>query len=341
MLCVVVTSRLQMDVGKHVREMLEGFGLKTVLLSEVKDVRDDEGIVVVPATGGTERIIANIIEKSDVPVMIWALPHHNSLASALEVYSLYRDRVRLHYSPITSLEGLERFVGMCRVLSGVKIGVVGGVSDWLLSVGDLPKFVEIVEIGFDELEGDIFEALRRVSKGLSAITVKCFDLIEHGITACLPLAMLDIPAGCEGDLNAVFTMLLIREIFGKPSWMANVCRLSPLVLAHCTVPLKMVEDYELTTHAESGKGVAVRGKLKRGTVTLAKYGKGRLLLMKGRVVGNLREKGLCRTQAVVECDEEFLVENIVGNHVVLAYGDLRKDLRDFCKLAGIKCVERR
>ncbi len=89
--------------------------------------------------------------------------------------------------------------------------------------------------------------------------MKCFDLLEYQKTACLQLAKLDIPAGCEGDLNAVFIMLLIRYIFGKPSWMANVCKLNPLVLAHCTVPLEMVEDYELTTHVESGIGIAVRG----------------------------------------------------------------------------------
>ncbi len=75
-------------------------------------------------------------------------------------------------------------------------------------------------------------------------------------------------------------------------------------------------------------------------MTLAKYGKGKLLVMKGNVVGNLKEVGLCRMQVVVECDEEFLVENIIGNHIVLAYGDLRRDLRDFCKFAGIECVDK-
>jgi len=351
MLCVVVSSKLQESEGKRVREWMESIlGFNTILLTEPSEVEVDDGLIIVPATGGTERIISKLIESTDCPIMIWALSG-NSLSSALEVYSVYRDRVRLSWGSIgRMLDEVGKFVGMCRFIrSKQKLGLVGGVSEWLLTSDrrDAEALgVELIEFELEEIlkygKDGIQRALEEMVKehGLSAITVRCFDLLKYDITACLALANLDIPAGCEGDIGATLTMMILHNITGKPCWMANVCKLDPFVLAHCTVPLKMVERYELTTHAESGKGVAIRGKLREGTVTLSRYGRGKMLIALGRIVRNLREDGFCRTQVELEpyFDVEDFVENALGNHVVLTYGDLRKDLKDFCKFLGIKPI---
>ncbi len=353
MLCLVVSSKLQAEIGRGVKERVESLlGMKTLLLTEFEEVKVEDGVIIVPATGGTEKIIANVIESTEKPVMIWALPNHNSLPSALEVYSVYRDRVKLVYSPIGSeiLDHVSRFIGICNFLnSKQRLGVVGGISEWLLSSDYEDAYdlgVEVVEIGMDELIGkDIYEALKDIVRKyrLSAVTVRCFDLLEFGKTACLAMAKLneEIPAGCEGDIGAILTMMILRAITGKPCWMANVCRIDGIVLAHCTVPLSMVESYEMTIHAESGKGKAVRGKMRREVVTLARYGKKRMLIALGEITRNLSEKGLCRTQVEVRpfFDVDEFVENSLGNHIVLAYGDYRRDLKDFCKFKKIDVID--
>ncbi len=361
MLCIVVSSKLenQIKVGLEVKKKVKSLlGLKTVFATEFEDFEIEDGAIVIPATGGTERVIESIIESTDKPIMIWALPYNNSLPSALEVYSVYKHRVKLIYSPISYevLDTVGKFMGICRLLnSKLRLGIIGGISDWILTsdrrdAEDLG--IEIVDIELDEVlrygrEPDqIYRALKEIVADykLSALTIRCFDLLKQNTTACLPIARLndEIPAGCEGDIGAVLTMMIVSGITGKPCWMANTCRIGETVtLAHCTVPITMTESYELTTHAESGKGVAVRGKLRRGVVTIARYGKKKMILALGRIVRNLREEGLCRTQVEVEpmFDVDEFVENSLGNHVVIAYGDVRRDIADFCKFKGIEAID--
>ena len=359
MLCIVVSSNLedQVRVGLEIRERVESLlGIKTIFTTECKDFEIDDGAIIIPATGGTERIIESIIESTDKPIMLWALPHHNSLPSALEVYSVYRRRVKLIYSPISHevLNEVGKFIGICRLLnSKLRLGIIGGISEWILASNrqdaeDLG--IEIVEIELDEVlsygPDQIYRALKEIvtEYGLSALTIKCFDLLKYDTTACLAVAKLNdegVVAGCEGDIGAVLTMMIVSGITGKPCWMANVCRIGKTItLAHCTVPLTMTESYELTTHAESGKGTAIIGRLRKDIVTLARYGRRKMLLALGKVIRNLREDGLCRTQVEVEpfCDIDELIENSLGNHLVLAYGDIRRDIADLCKFKGIEVI---
>jgi L-fucose isomerase-like protein len=327
-------------------------------MAENEDFEIDDGAIIIPATGGTERVMANIIESTDKPIMIWALPYNNSLPSALEVYSVYKHRVKLVYSPIGHdvLDEVGKFMGICKLLSSrLRLGIIGGISEWILASNrqdakDLG--VEVVDIELNEVlrhgnEPDqIYRALKEIlaEYNLSALTIKCFDLLKHDTTACLAIARLNdegIVAGCEGDIGAVLTMMIVSGITGKPCWMANTCRIGKTItLAHCTVPLTMTESYELTTHAESGKGTAIRGILRNDIVTLARYGRRKMFLALGKIVRNLREEGLCRTQIEVEplCDAKEFVENALGNHLVVTYGDIRKDVIDFCKFKGIDVI---
>lgn len=71
----------------------------------------------------------------------------------------------------------------------------------------------------------LYRAIKRIveEERLSAITLSCFRLIDQtGTTGCLALALLNdegIIAGCEGDLQSVFTMLAVKVLTGKtPSW---------------------------------------------------------------------------------------------------------------------------
>ena len=73
----------------------------------------------------------------------------------------------------------------------------------------------------------LYRAIRKIvdEDRLSALTLSCFRLIEQtGTTGCLALSLLNdegIIAGCEGDLQSVFTMLAAKVLTGKPAFMAN------------------------------------------------------------------------------------------------------------------------
>ena len=102
-------------------------------------------------------------------------------------------------------------------------------------------------------------------------------------------------------------------------------------MAHCTIPLDMVERYELDTHFESGIGVAIRGYMKEGPVTLFKVAGdlSRWFVAEGRLLYNQAEPDLCRTQQFIELDDPsqtaYFLNNPIGNHHIVLPGR-HKDL---------------
>lgn len=184
---------------------------------------------------------------------------------------------------------------------------------------------------------------------LDAVTVRCFDLLgDPGTSGCLALASMNddgIVAGCEGDVPSALAMLLVRELFGQPSWMANPAsvdvRTNRLVLAHCTVAPSMLDGFALDTHFESGRGVGISGTFAEQPVTLLRLG-GRDLdecwIVEGAIVATGDDPGLCRTQVTVELergDVADLLERPLGNHLVLAAGHHGRRLRRWLEMVVV------
>ncbi|WP_148208655.1 hypothetical protein [Archaeoglobus profundus] len=341
MKCYILTSDLQRDRAKKIAEKLESLGLE--IASEIEPYS-----CVVVASGGTER---KILEAVNEPVVVWALPYYNSLPAVLEAYAV--KEFRFFYSDIDekALEKIkiyERVFNAIKRLRGIRLGIVGGVSDWIVTDGNwVRNLLEVVEIGLEDVrvEGEgveraysVYNSLREIIERyeLDALTIKCFDLLEKDTTACLALHLLndEIPAGCEGDLEAVFTMIVLRLLTNQPCWMANINRIGrTAVLSHCTVPKSMCEYVKLTTHMESGKGVGIEGVLRKGIVTIARFRGKRALIARGRILrGNLGDETLCRTQVEVETGDLIGF----GNHVVLSYGDHVELLKEFCFYTGFE-----
>lgn len=189
--------------------------------------------------------------------------------------------------------------------------------------------------------------------GLSAVTIRCFDLLPLGYTACLAVSKSNdwgIVAGCEGDLESVLSMMVIRELAKCPSWMANPVRLdkenNTLTLAHCTIPISMLAnraEARLMTHMESDLGVAIQGALNKSEMTLIRLGDRfqSMLIASGKIIDtDMRDSTLCRIQAVVRLDGSVAtwLERAPGNHHILVYGNLKDRLVDFCTFKGISPV---
>ncbi len=115
----------------------------------------------------------------------------------------------------------------------------------------------------------LYRAIKKVcqEENLEALTLSCFKLIEQiDTTGCLALSLLNddgIMAGCEGDLQSIFTLLSREVTDGKDGFMANPSmintRTNELILAHCTIGLKQTERYIIRNHFETEKGIAIPG----------------------------------------------------------------------------------
>jgi len=164
------------------------------------------------------------------------------------------------------------------------------------------------------------------------IALRCFDLLEpRKISGCLALAILNaegVYAACEGDTRSLVSMVVLGKLSGKPVFMANPSSIDTkrkiMVFAHCVLPLNMPKSYSLTTHFESGLGVAVKGELRDGLYTMFKCRED-LKQYHAQVcksLGNGNNPDSCRTQLLLEVkDYASLLENPLSNHQMLCEGD--------------------
>ena len=264
---------------------------------------------------------------------------------------------------------LERIETALKQLHGTRLGIIGEPSDWLISshadkaqvkeqlgieLVDIPmqalleaiekKDERVMDASSERVEIQqalpgaqrIYEALKDiiVDYRLNGFTLRCFDLLTAvKNTGCLALAKLNAEgyvAGCEGDVPAMLSMMIVRSLLGISGFQANPSSINPetgeMVFAHCTIPLDMVEKYEYDTHFESGIGVGIRGFMKEGPVTIFKVSGdlSRHFVAEGHLVNNQSKPDLCRTQQVIKLYDKsqtgYFLKNPIGNHHIIVPG---------------------
>ncbi len=166
-----------------------------------------------------------------------------------------------------------------------------------------------------------------------------------------------IPAGCESDLDATITMMLLQQLFDKPAFQHNPTvetETNHYFCAHCTSASKMrgctekPEPYVLMNHAEAGWGCVPRVLFTPGQeVTITKYLRVKsedeipqMLVYSGELLGcpPVPATGGCRTNAEATIRELEDVADLKGHHLCMVYGDYAKQLRQFCQLTGVEAV---
>ncbi|HCL90779.1 MAG TPA: hypothetical protein DHW70_05630 [Candidatus Atribacteria bacterium] len=212
-----------------------------------------------------------------------------------------------------------------------------------------PKLNDIKNKGFDSksIDGALkiyngFKAIVNKYK-LDGITVRCFDLLEiYKNTGCLGLALLNdegIMGGCEGDIPALVSMVILHYLTDEPIFIANPASIDidkkEIILAHCTLPLNMPDEFYLKTHFESGLGVGIQGVIEEGEATIFKLsGDGKKYFVSGgEIIENLNKESLCRTQIRMKVDEDikYFLQNSLGNHHLICKGDNSKLVSEFFK----------
>ena len=316
------------------------------------------------------------IQSSGKPVLLLTSGTNNSLAASMEILSfLQQNNMQgeiLHGQPqyiIKRISELQQLAQARRKLQGCRLGVIGKPSDWLISSATDYQIVhnklgiELIDIPLDEIRkaiGDtaidggqqgalrIYDALKQIVEkhNLQGFTLRCFDLLtELHNTGCLALARLNsegLVAGCEGDIPAMLSMTVVRALFGISGFQANPAHIDvetgQILLAHCTIPLDMVERYEYYTHFESGIGVGIRGFIPAGPVTIFKLSGDitRHFVAEGQLLRCESRPNLCRTQAIVQFDNpaetKYFLTNPIGNHHILLPGHHAKLLSEMIKI---------
>ncbi|MFP4456292.1 MAG: hypothetical protein ACLFPS_01345 [Clostridia bacterium] len=189
----------------------------------------------------------------------------------------------------------------------------------------------------------IYKALKVIINkyGLTALTLRCFDLVNRGCgTGCLALSYLNsegIISGCEGDIPAAISMLVLNRLTDQPVFMSNPSRIdlekNTVLFAHCTLPWNMTEDRELDTHFETGLGIGVRGYIEKGDVTVFKVGRNvdQYFVSSGEQLKAGNEDVLCRTQMTIELanDVNYFLKNPLGNHHLICKGEYSELIEEF------------
>ncbi|MFR8834842.1 fucose isomerase [Bacteroides nordii] len=384
-------------------ELEKYFTVRFVNYEDIDKLNNDDFKIIFIATGGVERLVIQHFESLPRPAVILADGMQNSLAAALEVSSWLRNRgmkSEILHGELTSIikrvHILYNNFQAQRSLFGVRIGVIGTPSSWLVAsnvdylLAKRRWGVEYIDIPLERVykvydritdnevgascaavasqalacrEGTpedmlkamrLYRAIKRVCKEekLSAVTLSCFKMIERtGTTGCLALAMLNdegILAGCEGDLQSIFTLLAAKALTGKVGFMANPSmintRTNELILAHCTIGLKQTEKYIIRNHFETESGIGIQGLLPTGDVTIVKCG-GECLdeyyLSTGTLTENTNFINMCRTQVRIKMNTpaEYFLKNPLGNHHILIQGNYEVLLNEFLQANTCKRTE--
>ena len=348
--------------------------------------------VVMIATGGVENMFKTLFTGNG-PVTLIADGRNNSLAAALEILTwLEGQGIEGRILHGTNDEMIASLVETCSCssLRGVRIGLFGQPSDWLIASGVdrnylLEHFgVETIDIDLQRLMdgiksvsnndaakvaqaivkraqnvkepscADMLEAaktylvLKRIcqEERLDAMTIRCFDIVNAcGTTSCLALALLNdegIVAGCEGDMQTLMSMLLVKRLCSAEAFMANPSQLTDqtAMLAHCTIPLKMCDDLILRSHFESGIGVAIQGMLPMTDYTIFKWGGPKLdryFVTEAKAVDMPYSDHFCRTQITLNVDlRPYLLKHSIGNHHVIIKGRHSEVIREAMGKLGVR-----
>lgn len=194
--------------------------------------------------------------------------------------------------------------------------------------------------------------LLREEMHLDAITLSCNSILSQlNTTGCVAAALLNdegIPTSCEGDLQAIMTMLMAQVVTGKTSFMGNISFINSqsneITLAHCSIPIQMTDEYILRNHSGLNKCISIQGIMHEGNITLFKCG-GECLdkyyVSEGYLTDNTNLITACRTQLRIKLAKpiNYFLTNPLGNHHILLQGNHAADLQEFMRQNRCKQYE--
>ncbi|MFP3895976.1 MAG: hypothetical protein ACLFV5_03930 [Anaerolineales bacterium] len=195
----------------------------------------------------------------------------------------------------------------------------------------------------EERGGDGVTIVCKSWTGREALPVPCVSLMlfqERGI-----------PAACQGDLDALLTMMLFHRAAGVPTFMGGAVGVDgQLGISHCVLPRNLCAPegkgraYYIGDYHGRKESPTVHTTVPTGeTVTIARLTQGlrRFVLTKGVVRECQDREGRCRNTLIIDVpDQEKVFDAVRGvqNHYVVACGDHRAALEERAKERNIEVL---
>lgn len=220
--------------------------------------------------------------------------------------------------------------------------------------------------------GDLADAARSYlalaamakEEALDALAFRCWpELRLQGVPSpCFALGRLSdehIPSACEGDATAAASMLLLQLLTGSPAHLGDLLYLDEAENCayefHCGAAAARLAAapgaFSLAMHAQLAvdtwkPGVTVNFAVAPGRVTYARLGevKGeyRLVFFGGEALPVNRflpgSVAKVRWDSPVKQTLREMIAEGHEHHLIWAYGDVRTELEEFCRLTGIRPV---
>lgn len=191
----------------------------------------------------------------------------------------------------------------------------------------------------------------------TVITVDCYGSMYRQLPAfpCVGFVRLNgmgLGGICESDLTSAMTFILLQGLSGRPGFISDPTMdesQRAIILAHCLGSTKMdgpggpSAPYRLRSIMERQEGCVPQVFMRKNQkVTQAwMVGTDQLLYFTGDVIDTPDVERGCRTKITVKVDgdAEKLWQNWSnGLHRLTVYGDLREDLKRFCRYKGMSLV---
>ena len=158
-----------------------------------------------------------------------------------------------------------------------------------------------------------------------------------------------VVAACEADWNAAISMRLTHLLFERPGFMQDPAPNTvnnTLMGAHCTSATRLEgfeEPYRApfilrSFHTRTGVALQVLWRIGQKVTIMKFQGPQWMILGTGRVVANIAQPpaGCCRTAVEIELDGVADSGDTKGFHQLFIYGDLERQFKAYCQLAGIQ-----
>ena len=195
---------------------------------------------------------------------------------------------------------------------------------------------------------------------LDAFAIRCWPetFTEYGAAVCGPVSLLGekkVPCACEADVMGALSQLYLHKISDEPTFLVDLVDMDISddtgVVWHCgQAPFSMCKpshSIEATVHTNRLKPLLFQFPLKAGEITLFRItqslGGLRVILIAAEVLDRpmayTGTSGVIRFENGVEKVLEGLIEERIEHHLVLAYGNFRKEINDFSSGHGLTLVE--
>jgi L-fucose isomerase-like protein len=198
-------------------------------------------------------------------------------------------------------------------------------------------------------------ALKRLAleNKLDGFATECWSGFprELGLNPCLGFIEDAYALACEGDVMLCISLLITRYLTGKSAFVGDLFDVDLdgiLTLTHCGAPASLTSNSSELVLAKSQlalergfETITCRPRLELGPVTVFRfYGQqcDQLHLASGDLIGCEQSPNLNAKVRINAKRWEFL-DQCFGNHYLVVAGDIKKELKLWCKWLGITVFE--